>query len=162
MYQLDHHRLLPQTEITLNLLQQSNVSPNVSAYAHLSRPFDYNKMLLALMGCAVQMHEKADKWGTWQYHSVDGWYLHTSLEHYHTHAWHIKSTRKERLTNTVKFQHKKITNPTITHADKVMNAIQKVIIEIKKQVGIKNSQEARELQKKMHSKLSSTTCSRTQ
>jgi hypothetical protein len=34
-------RLLPQTEITLNLIQQLNAMPTVSAYAHLSRPFDY-------------------------------------------------------------------------------------------------------------------------
>jgi hypothetical protein len=33
-------RLLPQTEITLNLLCQSNALPNISAYIHLSGPFD--------------------------------------------------------------------------------------------------------------------------
>jgi hypothetical protein len=54
-------RLLPQTEITLNLLRQSNATPTVSAYAHLSGPFDYNKMPLAPMGCEVQIHEKTDK-----------------------------------------------------------------------------------------------------
>ena len=64
-------RLLPQREITLNLLRQSNATPNVSAYAHLSGPFDYNKMPLAPMGCAAQIHEKSDKRGTWQYHSAD-------------------------------------------------------------------------------------------
>jgi hypothetical protein len=37
-------RLLPQTEITVNLIRQSNATLNVSAYAHLSGPFDYNKM----------------------------------------------------------------------------------------------------------------------
>jgi len=57
-------RLLPQAEITVNLLQQSNATPNVLAYAHLSGPFDYNKMPLAPMGCAVQVHEKTDKQGT--------------------------------------------------------------------------------------------------
>ena len=46
-------RLLPQTEITLNLLRQSNATPTVSAYAHLSGPFDYNKMPLAPMGCGA-------------------------------------------------------------------------------------------------------------
>ncbi len=46
-------RLLPQTEITLNLLCQSNAMPTVSAYAHLNGPFDYNKMPLAPMGCEV-------------------------------------------------------------------------------------------------------------
>ena len=35
-------RLQPQTEITLNLLQQLNATPTVSAYAHLSGPFHYN------------------------------------------------------------------------------------------------------------------------
>ena len=33
-------RLIPQTEITLNLLCQSNATPNISAYAHLCGPFD--------------------------------------------------------------------------------------------------------------------------
>ena len=51
-------RLLPQTELTLNLLHQSNATPTVSVYVHLSGPFDYNKMPLALMGCAAQIHEK--------------------------------------------------------------------------------------------------------
>ncbi len=52
------NRLLPQTEITLNLLHQSNALPNISAYAHLSGPFDYNKMPLVPMGCEVQVHKK--------------------------------------------------------------------------------------------------------
>jgi hypothetical protein len=116
-------RLLPQTEITVNLLRQSNATPTVSAYAHLSGPFDYNKMPLAPMGCAVQIHEKTDKRGTWAYHSLDGWYIATSPEHYRTHTCHVKSTRSERLTDTVQFQHKNITNPTVTHADKIMKAI---------------------------------------
>ncbi len=34
-------QLLPQTKITINLIQQSNSTPNVLAYAHLSGPFDY-------------------------------------------------------------------------------------------------------------------------
>eukprot|EP00804_Cyclotella_cryptica_P010972 CCRYP_016689-RA/>CCRYP_016689-RA protein AED:0.31 eAED:0.36 QI:0/0/0/1/1/1/5/0/1039 len=65
-------KLLPQTEITLNLLRQSNATPTVSAYAHLNGPFDYNKMPLAPMGCNAQVHEKTDSRGTWAFHSVDG------------------------------------------------------------------------------------------
>eukprot|EP00804_Cyclotella_cryptica_P025595 CCRYP_002824-RC/>CCRYP_002824-RC protein AED:0.35 eAED:0.35 QI:0/-1/0/1/-1/1/1/0/432 len=106
-------RLLPQTEITLNLLRQSNATPTVSAYAHLCGPFNYNKMPLAPMGCAVQVHEKADKRGTWASHSIDGWYLNTSAEHYRVHNCHIKSTKAERLSDTVHFKHKDITNPSL-------------------------------------------------
>ena len=75
--------MLPQAEVIVNLLRQSNAALNVSAYAHLSGPLDYNKMRLAPMGSEVQVHEKTDKRGTWAYHSVDGWYLAASLEHYH-------------------------------------------------------------------------------
>jgi hypothetical protein len=54
-------RLLPQTEITLNLIWQSNATPTVLAYEHLSGPFNYNKMPLAPMGCKAQIHKKTDE-----------------------------------------------------------------------------------------------------
>ena len=95
----------------------------MSAYAHLSGPFDYNKMPLAPMGCAVQVHEKTDKRGTWSYHSVDGSYLFTLPEHYHIHGCHVKATNSKQLTITLQISHTNIMNPTITHADKVMHAI---------------------------------------
>eukprot|EP00956_Cyclotella_meneghiniana_P041011 scaffold211656_cov87-Cyclotella_meneghiniana.AAC.1 len=75
------------------------------------------------MGCEAQVHEKTDKRGTWAYHSLDGWYLNTSPEHYRVHNCHIKSTRAERLTDTIHFKHKHITNPTLSHSDKLMNAL---------------------------------------
>ena len=116
-------RVLSQTEVTPNLLHQSNATPNISAYTHLCGQFNYNKMPLVPMGCAVQVHEKMDKHGTWAYHSVDGWYLATSPEHYRTHSCHIKSIKSERFTETSQVRHKKITLPTITHADNIMAAI---------------------------------------
>ena len=116
-------RLLPQAKITLNLLRQANANPKLSAYAYLNGPFDYNKMPLAPMGSKVQIHEKTDNRGTWAYHSVDGWYLYTSSEHYHIHNCHVKATRSEQLSDTVQFQVKDITNPTVTHAVKLVNAI---------------------------------------
>ena len=76
--------LLPQTKITINLIRQSNATPNVSAYAHLSGPFNYNKMPLALVGCNAHVHEKTNKRGTWAFHSVDGWYRFTPPKHYCT------------------------------------------------------------------------------
>ena len=58
-------RLLPQAKITINLLRQSNATPNGLAYAHMSSLFNYNKMSLAPMSVSVQVHEKTDKRGTW-------------------------------------------------------------------------------------------------
>jgi hypothetical protein len=67
-------RLLPQTKITINLIWKANATPKVSAYAHLSGPFDYKIMPLAPMRCEAQVREKTDKRGTWAYHLVNRWY----------------------------------------------------------------------------------------
>jgi hypothetical protein len=56
-------------------------------------------------------------------HVVNEWYLFTSLEHYHTHYCCIKHTKSKQLSDMVQFQHKCITNGSITHADKVMHTL---------------------------------------
>ena len=74
-------RLLPQAVLTLNLLRQSNVAPTVSAYQYVNGVFDYNKMPLAPMGCAVQIHENSERRRSWrQIHLTDGIYVpHRSI-----------------------------------------------------------------------------------
>jgi hypothetical protein len=63
--------LLPQTILTLNLLRQSNVAPNISAYAYHHGTFDYNRMPIAPMGCSVQFHIKPSRQKTFGEHSGD-------------------------------------------------------------------------------------------
>ena len=94
-------------------------------------------MPLAPMGCAVQVHEKTDKRGTWAYHTMNEWYLATSSEHYRTHLCHIKETCSEQLTDTAQFSHKNINKPTIMHADKIMAVIAECTKTIKA-IGSKN------------------------
>lgn len=53
-------RPLLQAEITLNLLRQTNATPEVSAYAHMCGLFDYNKILRTPMGSKVQVHETTE------------------------------------------------------------------------------------------------------
>ncbi len=139
-------RLLPPTEITLNLIWQSNATPTVSACAHLSGPFEYNKMPLAPMGCEAQIHEKTGKQGTGTYHSVDRWYLFTSPEHYCTHTCYVKATKSKSHLVTVHFKHKNITNPTITHVDKVIQALAECVKTITGAMGGTTAQEAKDLQ----------------
>ena len=47
------NELVPQIVLTLNLLLQLHVAPNVSAYAYHHGNFNYNRMQLAPTGCAV-------------------------------------------------------------------------------------------------------------
>ena len=118
------HELVPQIVLTLNLLRQSHVAPNVSAYAYHHGNFDYNRMPLAPMGCAVQFHIKPNRRKSWGEHSSDGWYLTTSPDHYRCHVIFVKATRAKRISDTVYFKHKHITQPTLTTEDLVVKAIQ--------------------------------------
>ena len=51
-------QLIPQTLPTFALLQQSNVAPEVLAYSYYHGQFNYNRMLLAPVGCTMQFHIK--------------------------------------------------------------------------------------------------------
>jgi hypothetical protein len=76
------HELVPQIVLTLNLLRQLHVAPNILVYAYHHGNFDYNRMPLAPMGCAVQFHIKPNRRKSWGEHSSNSWYLTTSLDHY--------------------------------------------------------------------------------
>ena len=58
-------RLLPQADMTLNLLRQANTTPKVSALAYLFGTFDYNQMPLGLMGCTLLIHKKSGVRALW-------------------------------------------------------------------------------------------------
>ena len=104
-------RLLPQAELTLNLLRQSRTTPNVSANAHVQGTHNFMKRPLEPLGCDVQAHEKSDKRITWDPHSCDGWNFGTSMDHHRCFTVWIKKTRAERITDTVFLNHKYLTNP---------------------------------------------------
>ena len=118
----------------------------------LSGPFDYNKTPLSPMGCRAQVHEKTDKRGTWLFHSINGRYLYTSPEHYQSHACHIKLTRSEWLFDTSQFKQKCITNSTITHADKIMQAMANCITALKGVTNSNGKQELDELERLVETK----------
>ena len=125
-FPINQWELLPQTILTLNLLRQSNVAPNISAYAYYHGSFDYNWMLIAPMGYAIQFHIKPSRRKTFGEHSEDGFNWKTSAEHYRTHVIFCKKTRAKRLADTVFFKHKHITQPTVTPADAIVNAFTKL------------------------------------
>ena len=115
-------QLLPQVDLTLNLLRQANAAPKVSAHAYLHGQHDYNAMPLAPLGCAVQMHDKPNNRTTWAPHAIDGWYINTSPDHYRCFTIFNKETRAERVSDTVFFKHKYLTQPTVTPKDAIMMA----------------------------------------
>ena len=88
------------------------------------RQLRLHRMPLAPMGCAVQFHIKPNRRKSWGEHSSDGWYLTTSPDHYRCHFIFVKATRAKRISDTVYFKHKQITQPTLSTEDLVIKAIQ--------------------------------------
>ncbi len=142
-------RLIPQAVMTLNLLRQSKKNPSISAYQHVNGNFDYNKTPLAPLGCAVEMHESTNRRKSWDPHSLSGWYIGTSTEHYRCHKIFCKKTRSERISDTVFFQHRYITQPTVMPEDQIVKAVGDLSSALRHRIN-KQGKEEMSVLKKMH------------
>jgi hypothetical protein len=86
------YRLLPQAEITLNLLRTSRLHPQLSAAAHFHGLVDYNKMAFAPPGCKIIAQEKPGNRRTWAPHGQHGYYLGRAMHHYRCQNFYISAT----------------------------------------------------------------------
>jgi hypothetical protein len=94
-------RLLPQAEITLNLLRTSKLHPQLSASAHFHGLLDYNKTAFAPPGCKIIAHEKPGKRRTWAPHGQHGYSLGPAMHHCRCQNVYISATASERIVDTV-------------------------------------------------------------
>ena len=74
--------LLSQCIITLNLIRNSRVKPDLPAYAYLHGPYGSNKSPMAPPGTHVIVHEKTGDHTPWGRHGTQGCYIGPSLHHY--------------------------------------------------------------------------------
>ena len=122
-------RLLPQAELTHNLLRASRLNPKLSAYAQLEGTFDFTCTPLAPLappGTRVIIHEKPTTCQTWAPHGTDGWYLGPALHHYQCyHVW-VPRTHAERIVDTISFSPKGVPLPELTHKDAAIQAARKL------------------------------------
>ncbi len=77
------------------------------------------------------MKAQTDK-KTWNVHSLNGWYLGTSDKHYWCHKIYCTKTRAERISNTVFFQHRYLTQPVVMPADAMIKAMGDLRVVLKK------------------------------
>lgn len=96
-------RLLPQAELTLNLLRNSRINPKLSSYAYLFGNFDFNKTPLAPVGTKVLVHLKPDDRSSFSPRGVDGFYIGPSLDHYRCVKCFIPATNGVRDADTVEY-----------------------------------------------------------
>jgi hypothetical protein len=119
--------LLPQAELTLNLLRGSRINPKLSAYAQLNGQFDFNRTPLAPPGIRVLIHEKPDKRTSWSPHALDGWYTGPALDSYRCFRIWAWDTRAERICDTLSWFPTKVTMPIASSNDLILAGIQDIV-----------------------------------
>ena len=90
-----------QINITLNLLRTSRTNPKISAFSQIHGTFDFNKTPVALLGCKIIIHNRANECRTWAPHGTPGFYIGPALQHYSNYRCHIPTTKHTRVSNTV-------------------------------------------------------------
>jgi hypothetical protein len=95
--------LLPQAELTLNLMRASTVSPSISAWQQLhQQPYHYDLHPFAPPGIRIISHIKpGPSRPTWGPHGAAGFYIGPALDHHRCYRVHITSTKRCRITDTI-------------------------------------------------------------
>ena len=115
--------LLPQTELTLNLLRQATLDPSRSAWSYFHGPFNYDATPIGPLGCDIIAHKKTGTRNYWDFRGVAGWNFGVALQHYRCHTIVEKATRGAQISNTVEFRHHHNTHPTVTPMDCIVHGV---------------------------------------
>ena len=73
--------LLPQTELTLNLLRQATLKPTRSAWSYFHGPFNYDAPPIGPLGCDIIAHKKIGTRHSWDFRGASGWNVGVALQH---------------------------------------------------------------------------------
>ena len=93
--------LVPQDNITLNLLRKYRVHLTLSAHEELEGRFVYNKTPLFPPGSKVLIHEKPRTRHSWGLRSNMGWYVGPSLNHYRCVRVYLPDSKSEMITDNI-------------------------------------------------------------
>ena len=120
-------RLLPQAELTLNLLRNCRYNPRLSAYSALHGPFDFNRTPLAPPGTKILIHEKPSNRGSWSPRGTEAWYIGPALKHYRCVTCFIPDTQSTRIADTVEYFHPTVPIPQLRTEDLIRNAVEDLV-----------------------------------
>ena len=94
--------LLPQAELTINLLRNSRKNPKLSAWAHLHGTLDFNKTPRLPPGTKILIHSKPAQRKSWEFHGQPGWYIAPALHHYRCVTCYVPTKHREIVSDTIK------------------------------------------------------------
>ena len=93
--------LVPQIEMTLNLMRGSAINPTISAWHHVHGPFKWANTPIAPIGMKVLIHERSSDRKSWDPHGKDGFYIGPKLQHYRCYNILVTATGATRTSDTI-------------------------------------------------------------
>ena len=114
--------LLPQTDLSVNIVRPNRQNPLLSAWAAMEGEFHFDATPIAPPGSEMLMHQKPARRNIFGLNVKKAWYLGPCLNHYRTFRGILPSTGGERLSDTVRFQPHAIGIPEITSTDRIIEA----------------------------------------
>ena len=125
--------LLPQTNMTLNMLRPCGVNEAHSAYSYIYGAYDFNAHPLAPLGCRAIVHERSiangGRRGSWGNRGKAGYYIGPAMNSYRVWRFYIPETKGIQETDTAEF-YPRIPFPTISVASQIaehLDAIKTVL-----------------------------------
>ena len=124
-------RILPQAELTLNLLRNSRINNKLSSWAYLNGNHDFNCHPLVPPGTKIVVHLKPTNRQSWGFHGRMGWYIGPATSHYRCVRCYIPSTRTEVISDTVKFIPQNIPIPAANIDEHIRSSFNELITLLK-------------------------------
>ncbi|KAL7477755.1 hypothetical protein ACHAW6_003550 [Cyclotella cf. meneghiniana] len=116
-------KLLPQAELTLNLLCQSTIAPAVSAWEYFHGPFNFDATPLGPIGCRVIIHNKVTTQNPWDFCGRTGFNIGPALQHYCCFQVVDTATNVLIISDNIKLQHEYLCQPSLSYEDGLLPAI---------------------------------------
>jgi hypothetical protein len=123
--------LLPQAELTVNLLRQSTMFPTMSAWEHLNGPYNFDATPMGPPGCRIISHAKGSTRRSYDFRGNSGFYVGPSLEHYRCYKVVKSSTQHTVVCDTVVFQHPTLSCPELSPEDRIIHCLRALTKAIK-------------------------------
>ena len=126
--------LLPQVNMTLNMLRPCGINPAHSAYAYMYGAFDFNAHPLAPLGCRAIVHERSigngGRRAGWGNKGKIGYYIGPAMDSYRVWRFYVPETNGIQETDTAEF-FPRYPLPTISPASQIAEQLDaiKVVLE---------------------------------
>ena len=119
------HELIPQAEMTLNMMRPYADQPPISAYHGIHRrPFDFASHPLAPCGTLVVIHNSIRE--TWDNFGLVGFYLGPSLKNYRSYRCLVQETMSIRISDSIILYPAPLVAPGASRLDQLLSLTSKL------------------------------------